>query len=109
MPHQVKPVTVQVFAVPSTSCKSGETWEAATDFLRQRLQYRFGRAVEVEHVEMFTARSFEFPDVLAALQHDGGLPVVRVEGKVVSHGEKLSESRIAAAITALLESDRRQS
>ncbi len=109
MPSQDKSVTVQVFAAPSASCRPGETWEAATAFLRQRLHCRFGGAVKVEHIEMFTARSFEFPDVLEALQRDGGLPVVRVEGKVVSQGEKLSENRIAAAITALLESDRRQS
>ncbi len=109
MPSEGKSITVQVFAAPSVSDGQGATWEAATAFLRQRLQHQFGGAAEVEYIEMFTPRSFEFPDVLDALGHGGALPIVRVGGQIVSQGEKLSENRISAAITALLQSDRRQS
>ncbi len=109
MPSEAESVAVQVFAAPSVSDGQGATWEAATAFLRQRLQHQFGGAAEVEYIEMFTPRSFEFPDVLDALGHGGALPIVRVGGQIVSQGEKLSESRIAAVIRELLQSDRRQS
>jgi hypothetical protein len=61
----------------------------------------------MEYIEMFSPRSFEFPDVLAALQRGGSLPVVRIGDRIVSVGEKLSESRIANEISGLLQSDRR--
>ncbi len=109
MPIEAKSLAVQVFAAPSASCGPGVTWETATAFLRQGLQHRFGGAAEVEHIEMFTPRSFGFPDVLDALGRGGALPIVRVGGQIVSQGEKLLGDRISAAITALLQSDRRQS
>lgn len=109
MPIEIRSVTVQVFAAPPASSGLGMTWEAATDVLRKRLRHRFGEAVAVEHIEMFTARSFGFPDVLQALERGGSLPVVRVGGQIASQGEKLSENRIAGAISELLELDRRQS
>ncbi len=57
---------------------------------------------------MFTPRSFDFPDVLEALEREGTLPIVRVGGEIVSQGGKLSEPRIAAAIGEVLRSDRRE-
>ncbi len=42
MTTAAKPVTVQVFAAPSMPGHS--PWEAATSFLRQQLQHRFGGA-----------------------------------------------------------------
>ncbi len=109
MANEAKSIPVQVFAAPSVPHGMGITWETATDFLRKRLQHRFGGTAEIEHIEMFTPRSFEFPDVLDLLGRGGGLPIVRVGGQIVSQGEKLSEHRISAAISTLLQSDRRQS
>ncbi len=107
MPNTLNIVAVQVFAAPTVSCGSGITWEAVTTFLRKRLYQRFGEAAAVEYIEMFSPRSFEFPDVLEALQRGGSLPVVRVGERIVSMGEKLSENRIASEISGLLQSDRR--
>ncbi len=107
MPNTLNIAAVQVFAAPAASCGPGITWEAATTFLRKRLHQRFGEAVAVEYIEMFSPRSFEFPDVLEALQRGGSLPVVRVGERIVSMGEKLSENRIASEISGLLQSDRR--
>lgn len=107
MANEIRSVTVQVFAAPSVACGSSVTWEAAIAFLRKRLQQRFGEVAAVEHIEMFTPRSFEFPDVLEALQRGGSLPVVRVGDRIVSQGEKLSENRISEEISGLLQPDRR--
>ncbi len=108
MPSQTKSIAVQVFVAPSVSCGRGATWEDVIAFLRQRLRHRFGGTAEVEHIEMFTPRSFEFPDVLDVLGQGGTLPIVRVGGQIVSQGEKISEVRIAATISASLQSDGRK-
>ncbi len=108
MPHEVDTVTVQVFVVSSASCRPDTTWEAALAVLRQRLHQRFGEAVSLEQIEMFTPRSFEFPDVLDVLQRGGGMPIVRVGDRIVSQGGKLSEPQIAIAITEVLGSDGRK-
>ncbi len=95
-------VFVQVFAAPAVACCGGSTWEGATQYLRERLRQRFGESVSVEFIEMFAPRSFEFPDVLRALEAGGTLPIVRVGNEIVSQGAKLSESRVAEAVTRRL-------
>lgn len=92
------PLTIQIFVPPLVSCGTGTTWQTAVCFLRQRLKHRFGDGVTVEQIEMFTPRSFEFADVLATLERGSNLPIVRVGDRIVSCGEKLSESRITAAV-----------
>lgn len=71
-------VPVLVFAAPDAACAQGRTWSGATAFVSARLHQRFGDRISVEHVELFSARSFEFPDVLAAIERGGQLPVVVV-------------------------------
>lgn len=95
-------VTVRVFAAPDVSCGHGPTWSAATSYMGSRLRQRFGDRVVVEHVEIFTARSFEFPDVLAAMQGGSPLPIVVVDGRILSEGRKLPEPDIARAVTEAL-------
>jgi hypothetical protein len=98
----VKQIVVRVFAAPDASCAHGSTWSAATRIIGEHLKHRFGDAVQVEHVEMFSARSFEFPEVLGAVRAGGALPVVVVDDRIVSQGGKLSERTIAQAIASLL-------
>lgn len=92
---------VRIFTAPDAACRPGATWASAAGLIGQRLQRRFQGAVGVEHVEMFSPRSFEFPDVLAAVERGSRLPIVAVDGRIVSEGEKLSESRIVRALEAL--------
>lgn len=98
----VKQIAVRVFAAPDASCAHGSTWSAATRIIGEHLKHRFGEAVQIEHVEVFSARSFEFPEVLEAVKAGGALPVVVVDDRIVSHGGKLSERTIAQAIASLL-------
>lgn len=95
-------VGVQVFAAPDVACPAPQTWSAATAYLRSRLRQRFADRVDVEHVEMFSARSFEFPEVLAAIERGAALPVIVVDGRVVSAGGKVSERTVAQAVEAAL-------
>lgn len=95
-------VTVQVFAAPDASCGDRNTWSAATAYIRARLRQRFGDRVVVEHIEIFTARSFEFANVLAAIQRGSPLPIVAIDGRIVSEGGKLAEGPITRAVNAAL-------
>ena len=97
-------VTVTVLAAPSTPCSGKMTWETATDFLRDRLNRRFGAQVAVNYVELFSAESFAFPDVLEAIQQEKyRLPIVFVDGSVVSDGTKINEGLIARHVREYLQ------
>lgn len=96
------PICVRVFAAPDASCGHGMTWSSATALIGDRLRRRFGDGVQIEHIEIFSPRSFDFPEVMAAIEAGGELPVVTVEDRIVSRGGKLSERTIGRAVAALL-------
>jgi hypothetical protein len=101
------PINVRVFAAPDTSCGHGMTWSEASVSIGERLKRRFGEGVDVEHIEIFSPRSFEFPDVMAAIGAGGQLPLVKVGDRIVSQGKKLSERIIRQAVEALLRAGER--
>ncbi len=91
-------IEVCVFTAPDASCGTGTTWSAACVLTSERLKRRFGDAVRVEHIELFCPRTFDFPQVVAAIEGGAPLPIVTVGGQIVSQGGKLSERIIAQAI-----------
>ncbi len=92
-------VTVTVLAAPSVPCYGKMTWETATAMIRDRFAQRFGSQVSVDYVELFSPESFAFPAVLEGIQREEYcLPVVLVDGSVVSNGAKLNEGLIARNI-----------
>lgn len=96
-------VHVAVVAVSGGACAGKPTWETATGFLRRQLQRRFGVSVSVEYVELFSPGSLDLPAVLQGIG-DGSLrlPVVLVNGEVLTSGTKLNEGLIAARVAELL-------
>jgi hypothetical protein len=102
---KARPVAVRVFAAPDAACSQGATWSSATALVADRLRRLFGDAVAVEHLEIFSPRSFEFPEVMAAIEAGGALPIVTVADRIVSQGGKLSAPVIRRAVEALLASD----
>jgi hypothetical protein len=97
-----KPINVRVFAAPDASCGHGMTWSASSALIGEGLRRRFGDAVIVEHIEIFSPRSFEFAEVMATIQAGGQLPVVMIGNRIVSQGGKLSGRIIRQAVEALL-------
>ncbi len=93
------PVAIQVVTAPDAGC-CGPTWSGAVGMMRNRLARRFGEAVSIEHVTVFSPRFFELTEVAAQVQAGVELPIVLVGGAVVSRGGKLSEPRIAEALRA---------
>jgi hypothetical protein len=63
-----------------------------------RLGRRFGGALEVEHVILLSLRSFEFPGVFEAISDGAELPIVLLGDRIVSHGGKLSEPKLARVV-----------
>lgn len=101
MTEPFAPAMVRIFTAPETSCGTEMTWATATAFMRERLHRQFGEGVAVEYIGLFSQRSFEFPTVLEAVRGGAHLPIILVGDQIISHGEKLSESRISRAIEAL--------
>jgi len=95
---------VAVVAVSGGACAGKPTWETATGLLRRHLQRRFGAAVTVEYVELFSPRSLEMPDILQGIGDESlRLPVVLVNGEVLTSGTKLNEGLIACRVAQLLQ------
>ena len=102
MPDPVQAL-VAVVAVSGGSCAGKPTWETATGLLRSQLQRRFGEAVSVEYIELFSPRSLELPEVLQGIGDETlRLPVVLVNGEVLTSGTKLNEGVVARKIAELL-------
>lgn len=101
-----EPVKVRVFAAPDTSCDHGMTWSGASAMIAERLRRRFDGGVELEHIEIFSPRSFEFPEIMATLEAGGQLPIVTVGDRIVSQGGKLFDRVIRQAVEALLPPER---
>ncbi|HZP00910.1 MAG TPA: hypothetical protein VFD30_11490 [Terriglobia bacterium] len=104
MTSPTEPVSVTVLAVSSAPCSGKMTWETATTFLRERLEKRFGSQVAVHYVELFSPESFAFSAVLEGIQQERyQLPVVLVDGTIVTNGTKLNEGTIAQHIRERLQ------
>jgi disulfide oxidoreductase YuzD len=99
-------VRVVVLAVSAGSCAGKPTWQSATNVLRHQLTRRFGDAVSVEYVELFSARSFQLQAVLDEIGSGTlRIPVVLVNDEVLSNGLKLNEGTVARRVAELV-SDR---
>lgn len=95
-----RPVDVVVVAVSGGSCAGKPTWQTATAVLRRQLLHRFGELVTVVYVEFLSPDSFDFPAVINGIGDESlRLPVVLVNGKVLSSGAKLNEVMIAREIS----------
>lgn len=95
-------IPVRIFVAPDSACGHGMTWSAACSFVESRLRRRFGDVVDVETIEIFSPRCFEFPAVIAALGSGAHLPLVQVRDQIVSEGTKLSDRVIGDAVAAEL-------
>lgn len=78
------PVTVQIIGAP-VACKDGvkDSWRETAHWAAGQLKARFGGDIEVKYYDLFDA---DCPSLPANAQ----LPVVLVNGEVVSIGGKIS-------------------
>ena len=84
-------LTVTILAPPMAECSPGkQIWTDAADMAARYLRARFGDEVVVDFVEMFSSEAFAHPELMSVVQDDSlGLPVVFVDGDVLSSGGKI--------------------
>lgn len=64
------------------------------------MQTQFGDPVSLEYIEIFSARCFDFADVIDKLQAGIKPPLVKVGAGFVSAGPKMPEPLIRKAVEA---------
>ncbi len=94
-----KVVSVQIVGAP-IACEGGvkDTWRETARWAEGQLKARFGEAVEVQYYDLFD------PDCPA--MHQGAqLPLVLVDGDVLSSGGKISIPVLRRRIEELMEKE----
>lgn len=88
----VKPIEVVIVGAP-IACTDGvkDTWRELAGWVAAQIEQRFGDAVQVEYHDLFDPACPPLPP-------EATLPVVFVDGEVVSSGGKLSIPLIRRAV-----------
>lgn len=91
-----KPITVQIIGAP-VACTEGikDSWREVSDWAAQQLNARFGDTVRVEYYDLFDANCPRLPD-------HAQLPLVLVDGQMLSSGGKVPLPAIRRRIEALI-------
>jgi disulfide oxidoreductase YuzD len=90
-------VTVQIIGAP-IACKEGvkDTWRETAAWASGQLRQRFGEAVLVKYFDLFDPACPPMPN-------DAQLPLVLVNGEVLSSGGKISVPALRRKIESILE------
>ena len=94
-----KVVTVQIVGAP-IACEGGvkDSWRDTAKWAEGQLKSRFGEAVKVHYYDLFDA---DCPSMPPGAQ----LPLVLIEGEVVSSGGKISIPIIRRKVEELIEKE----
>jgi len=90
-----KPITIQIVGAP-VACTEGvkDSWREVSDWAAQQLNARFGEAVRVEYYDLFDTDCPSLPNHVQ-------LPLVLIDGQILSSGGKLPLPAIRRRIEAL--------
>lgn len=91
-----KEILIQVIGSP-VACEDGfkESWRDVTEWSAEKLKPRFGDKAHVQYFDLFDPQCPAFP-------RDAQLPVVLVDGDLLSSGGKISMSLIRKRIEQLI-------
>lgn len=91
----VTPVRVTIVGAPvSCGAEVKDTWRELSEWVAGQLRRRYGEAVRVQYHDLFDASCPPLPP-------DASLPLVMVNGEVLTSGGKLSLPLIRRAVEAL--------
>ena len=93
---------VVIAAAPMAACAPEKTWRAAAALLERRLHERFGSAVTVTFVELFTPDVDRHPEIEALVTNGAVPPLVLLDRQLHSSGGKLRISGIERAVAECL-------
>jgi len=97
------PVSVRISGVPTT-CATGVTdaWREVAGWARRQLTARFGPQVSVEYYDLLSPEMDRFPEVMAMVSAgQGEVPLVFVDGELLSSGGKVSLTAICRRLETL--------
>lgn len=97
------PIPVRIFGVP-TACATGVTdaWRKVAVWARRQLTARFGEQVSVQYYDLFSPEIDRFPEVMALMAAgQGQVPLVLVDGELLSSGDKVSVPAIRRRLEAM--------
>jgi hypothetical protein len=84
------------------ACDPAKTWKAAAKMIEHRLRARYGDAVQMEFIELFSPESFSYPEIMQLVETNAANPpYVTINGLLVSSGGKLSERVIRRELERL--------
>jgi len=94
-----EPILVQIIGAP-IACKEGvkDTWREIAEWASGQLHQRFGEGVQVQYFELFAPACPPMPS-------EAQLPLVLVNGEVLSSGGKISVPMIRVKIEAILKKE----
>jgi disulfide oxidoreductase YuzD len=94
-----KVVTVQIVGAP-IACEGGvkDSWRDTAKWAEGQLKARFGEAVEVQYYDLFDTDSPSLPE-------GAQLPLVLIDGQVLSSGGKISIPVIRRRVEELVEKE----
>lgn len=87
-----------------TACREGtvDAWRDTAAFARRALSKRFGHQVVVEYYDLFSPEMDRFPEVVALVAAGRAqVPLVFVDGKLLSSGGKISVPIIRRRLEAI--------
>jgi disulfide oxidoreductase YuzD len=92
-----QPILVQIIGAP-IACKEGvkDSWRDVSKWAADHLKTRFGEAMEVHYFDLFDADCPPMPD-------EAQLPLVLINGEVLSNGGKISVPAIRRKIESIKE------
>lgn len=95
-----KEIIIQIIGSP-VACKDGFTnsWQDVAEWVAERLKLRFGDMAHVQYFDLFDPQCPTFP-------RDAQLPVVLVDGILLSSGGKVSIPLIRQQIEQLISEHR---
>ncbi len=95
----MKTVSVQIIGAP-IACAEGvkEPWRETAHWASGQLRQRFGETVQVTYFDLFDP-------ACPSLPADAQLPLVLVEGEVLSSGGKISVPAIRRKIESIVETE----
>lgn len=99
-------IDIKVLVMPVGACTYEKSLQYAVDLISRKLKDRLGDVFTMKLIEVFSAESFEYGDVLKQIEEEKiQTPVVMLNDRVIQSGGKLSERLIKQGIEEVRISD----
>ncbi|MCX6173954.1 MAG: hypothetical protein NTZ27_04270 [Ignavibacteriales bacterium] len=90
---------IKIFVMPAGACSYEKSWQFAVDMISKKLKERLGDVFEMKLIEIFSAESFSYKEILEGIQKEIlQTPIVTINGEIIQSGGKLTERSIRMEI-----------